>query len=150
MADDICIFCGQKPGAFQSISIDCGGVPQNACKACEKELKDLTELELCQRALIRGMAEKPERIQARIELINEAENHRPKCLQCGEKLTFTHMQELDNSPMRNDIFKDSFKIQPALCKACGRYEFYNPITVRKNKHLAYLIKKDTENYISYL
>ena len=93
--------------------------------------------------MIRGLAELPEKLKERIDLINEAENHRPKCTQCGGKLVFTPVQALDNSPLRDSIFKDPFEVLPAYCEACGKYEFYNPDVVRKNKYLAYLIKKDT-------
>ena len=142
--DSICVFCGQKPGTFRSTTVSCGGTIQVACKACEKELKDLDEVEVCRRALIRGMAENPDRLKARIELITEAENHRPKCLRCGANLSFMKVQELDNSPMQDSIFKDPFEVLPAYCESCGKYEFYNPDVIRKNKHLAYLIWKDTQ------
>ena len=143
MANELCIFCGQKPGTFRSTTLACGSTIQVACKACEKELKDLDEMEVCRRALIRGIAENPDRIRERIELLSEAENHRPKCLRCGSKLSYMKVQELDNSPMQDSIFKDSFKVLPAYCESCGKYEFYNPVIVRKNKYLAHLIWKDT-------
>ncbi len=142
--DNICVFCGEKLSTFRSTTIQCGNTWQPACKSCEKEVKDLTELELCQRALLRGLADKPERLQARITLINEAESHRPKCIQCGGSLIFMHTQELDNSPYRDTLFKEPFEILPACCESCGKYTLYNPNIVRKNKYLAYLIEKDTE------
>ena len=144
MANELCIFCGQKPGTFRSTTLACGSTIQVACKACEKELKDLDEVEVCRRALVRGIAENPERIRARIELLTEAENHRPKCLRCSTNLTFLKVQELDNSPMRDSIFKEPFEVLPAYCVACGKYEFYNPDIIRKNKYLAHLIYKDTQ------
>ena len=144
MANEVCVFCGQKPGTFRSTTIPCGPTLQTACKACEKELKDYDEVELCRRALIRGIAEKPDRLRERIELITEAENHRPKCLRCGADLAFMDMQELDNSPLQDSIFMDSFEVQPAYCISCGKYEFYNPGIIRKNKYLTYLIEKDTQ------
>ena len=113
MANELCIFCGQKPGTFRSTTLACGSTIQVACKACEKELKDLDEVEVCRRALVRGIAENPERIRARIELLTEAENHRPKCLRCSTNLTFLKVQELDNSPMRDSIFKEPFEVLPA-------------------------------------
>ena len=143
--DSICVFCGQKPGTFRSTTVACGSTIQVACKACEKELKDLDEVEVCRRALVRGMAENPERLRARIELITEAENHRPQCLRCGSKLSFMKVQELDNSPMRDSIFKEPFGVLPAYCTACGKYEFYNPDVIRKNKYLAHLVNKDTQD-----
>lgn len=144
MANELCIFCGQKPGTFRSTTLACGSTIQVACKACEKELKDLDEVEVCRRALVRGIAENPERIRARIELLTEAENHRPKCLRCSTNLTFLKVQELDNSPMRDSIFKEPFEVLPAYCTACGKYEFYNPDVIRKNKYLAHLVNKDTQ------
>ena len=145
MANELCIFCGQKPGTFRSTTLACGSTIQVACKACEKELKDLDEIEVCRRALVRGIAENPERIRARIELLTEAENHRPKCLRCSTNLTFLKVQELDNSPMRDSIFKEPFEVLPAYCTACGKYEFYNPDVIRKNKYLAHLVNKDTQD-----
>lgn len=145
MANELCIFCGQKPGTFRSTTLACGSTIQVACKACEKELKDLDEVEVCRRALVRGIAENPERIRARIELLTEAENHRPKCLRCSTNLTFLKVQELDNSPMRDSIFKEPFEVLPAYCTACGKYEFYNPEVIRKNKYLAHLVNKDTQD-----
>ena len=145
MANELCIFCGQKPGTFRSTTLACGSTIQVACKACEKELKDLDEVEVCRRALVRGIAENPERIRARIELLTEAENHRPKCLRCSTNLTFLKVQELDNSPMRDSIFKEPFGVLPAYCTACGKYEFYNPDVIRKNKYLAHLVNKDTQD-----
>ena len=145
MANELCIFCGQKSGTFRSTTLACGSTIQVACKACEKELKDLDEVEVCRRALVRGIAENPERIRARIELLTEAENHRPKCLRCSTNLTFLKVQELDNSPMRDSIFKEPFEVLPAYCTACGKYEFYNPDVIRKNKYLAHLVNKDTQD-----
>lgn len=145
MANELCVFCGQKPGTFRSTTLACGSTIQVACKACEKELKDLDEVEVCRRALVHGIAENPERIRARIELLTEAENHRPKCLRCSTNLTFLKVQELDNSPMRDSIFKEPFEVLPAYCTACGKYEFYNPDVIRKNKYLAHLVNKDTQD-----
>ena len=144
MANELCVFCGQKPGTFRGTTVICGSTVQVACKACEKELKDLDEIEVCRRALIRGIAENPDRIRERIELITEAESHRPKCLRCGSSLSFMDVQELDNSPMRDSVFMETFEVLPAYCESCGKYEFYNPVIVRKNKYLAHLIWKDTQ------
>ena len=142
--DSLCVFCGQKPGTFRSTTIQCGGTWQPACKACEKELKGLDEVEVCRRALVRGMAENPDKLSERINLITEAENHRPKCLRCGSSLSFMDVQELDNSPMRDSVFMEPFEVLPAYCETCGKYEFYNPVIVQKNKYLAYLVWKDTQ------
>ena len=145
MANELCVLCGQKPGTFRSTTIQCGGTWQPACKACEKELKDLDEVEVCRRALVRGMAESPDKLRERINLITEAGNHRPKCLRCGSSLSFMDVQELDNSPMRDSVFMESFEVLPAYCESCGKYEFFNPAIIRKNKYLAYLIWKDTQD-----
>ena len=134
--DKLCVFCGQKPGAFRSATIQCGGTRQLSCKACEKELEGLDEVELCHRALVRGIAEHPEQLKERIDLITEAEHHRPKCLRCGDSLSFMEIQELDNSPMGDGIFTETFDVLPAYCPSCGKYEFYHPETVRKDKYLA--------------
>ena len=143
MAIETCVFCGEKHSTFRSALIQCGSTWQKACKACEKELKDLDEAELCRRALIRGIAENPERLRERIALIADAETHRPKCLRCGANLIFMDVQELDNSPMQDSVFLETFDVLPAYCESCGKYEFFNPAIVRKNKYLAYLISKDT-------
>lgn len=144
MANELCVFCGQKPGTFRSTTVACGTTVQVACKSCEKELKGLDEVEICRRALVRGIAENPDRIRERIELITDAEKHRPKCLRCGANLSFMKVQELDNSPMRDTIFKEPFEVLPAFCESCGKFEFYNPVIIRKNKYLAYLVWKDTQ------
>lgn len=142
--ENVCVFCGQTPGTFRSTTVPCGSTLQFACKACEKELRGLDDAEKCRRALIRGLAEQPDKLRERIELITEAENHRPACSQCGSRLVFMEVQELDNSPMRDSIFKDPFEVLPACCESCGKYEFYNPAIASNNKYLAYLIRKDTQ------
>ena len=142
--EELCVFCGQRPGTFRSTTVWCGNTLQPACKSCEKEVKDLDELALCQRALSRGLAVNAERLRERIALITEAEDHRPKCTGCGEKLVFRKEQSLDNSPMRDTIFREPFCVLPACCPVCGRYAFYDPMIVRRNKYLAYLISKDTQ------
>lgn len=142
--DDVCVFCGQKPGTFRSTAVPCGGTWQFACKACEKELNDLDDAEKCRRALIHGLAESPDKLRDRIHLVTEAENHRPTCVHCGSKLVFMQEQQLDNSPNRDSFFKNPFEVLPAYCESCGKYEFYNPVIVRKNKYLAHLIRKDTQ------
>ena len=78
--ENYCVFCGEKVGVFRATEVVCGPTVQNACKSCEKELKGLSEVELCQRALVRGIAQHPERLKNRIELITHAEEHRPACL----------------------------------------------------------------------
>ena len=126
--DEPVIYQGRGPGNTSFIFY---GVP------------GLDEAELCRRVLVRGIAEHPDRLRARIELIEEAENHRPKCLRCGAKLRFDHVQELDNSPLQDSLLADTFDVLPAYCESCGKMEFYNPRIVNKNKYMAYLIHKDT-------
>ena len=50
MANELCVFCGQKPGTFRSTTIACGNTIQVACKSCEKELKGFSEIEICRKA----------------------------------------------------------------------------------------------------
>lgn len=141
--ENYCIFCGEKVGALRATTVPCGTTLQTACKSCEKELSGLSEVELCQRALVRGIAQYPERLRNRIELITHAEEHRPACLRCGGKMVFQKEQELDNSPYRDTIFKDPFIVRPAYCEKCGRYEFFNPGIIGRNKHLVHLMYQDT-------
>ena len=54
------------------------------------------------------------------------------------------VQQLDNSPLRDTVFKEPFEVLPAYCEDCGKYEFYNPAIIRKNKRLVYLASKDTQ------
>ena len=141
--EKLCVFCGQKPSVFRSTSIICGGTYQVACRDCEKELRDLDDLERCRRALRLGLAEDPQEIEEHIALVTGAENHRPACLRCGGKLRFGAVQTLDSSPYRDGILSSSFDVLPASCESCGKYELYNPVFAKKNKFIAYLIKKDT-------
>ena len=141
--DNICVFCGEKLSLFHSASIICADIHQPSCKNCAKELKELSEEERCRRALRLGLANSPEQLEERIELITKAEDHRPTCPQCGTKLTFGQIQQLDNSPMRDGIFSDTFDVQPAFCESCGKMELYHPYYANKNTFIAYLIKKDT-------
>ena len=143
MAEEkICVFCGQRPGLFQTTDVQCGPTWQTACKACAKEVKDLSEIELCQRALRLGFAQDAQKLEQRVALISEAEDHRPKCLRCGKPMFYMETQTLDSSPMRDGLLSTTFSVLPAVCKACGRLEFYDPAIVRNDKHTAYLIWKD--------
>ena len=58
----VCIFCGEKTGLFRASNIVCGGTLQLCCVSCENELKELTELEQCHRALRLGLAGDQEKI----------------------------------------------------------------------------------------
>ena len=142
--DNVCVFCGETLGAFRNVGFDCARVYQPCCRNCAKELKELSEDEQCRRALRFGFAQQPEKLQARIEVITTAEEHRPACLRCGAKMKFSPVQWLDNTPMRDGFLSEGFEVLPAYCESCGKYEFYNPHVVNKNKFLAYLIGKDTE------
>lgn len=141
--ENVCVFCGQKPGTFRTTGVVCAGTYQTACKSCEKELRELDEAEKCRRALRLGLADFPHKLQERIEVITEAENHRPACLRCGSGLKFGLEEQLDNSPLRDSVFSTTFDVLPAYCESCGKYEFYNPVIARKNKYIAHLIHKDT-------
>ena len=141
--EKVCVFCGQKPGPFRSTYVHCSDTLQFACKSCEKELRELDEVEVCSRALRLRLAENPQRLEQRIALITQAEEHRPACLRCGTKLVFMEEQSLDNSPMGDGILSDTLDVIPAVCQNCGKMEFFEPSYLRRNKHIAYLIYKDT-------
>lgn len=140
--DNLCVFCGEKLGMFQITTITCGGTYQPCCKACYKELKDLNEVEQCRRALRLGLVGYPEKLEKHIEIATNSEKHRPTCLRCGTKLRFLRVQNLDNSPLADGLFSNTFAVLPAYCENCGRYEFYDPDFVEKNDYLVYLIKQD--------
>ncbi|MBR2131811.1 MAG: hypothetical protein IJ955_04590 [Oscillospiraceae bacterium] len=143
MANDrICVFCGERVGAFKDTWITCGDTHQFSCKSCAKELKELSEEEQCRRALRLGHASEPEKLAEHIEFITKSEEHRPTCLRCGAKLKFNSVQYLDNSPMRDSIFSEGFAVLPAYCESCGKYEFYHPEVANQNKLISYLIQKD--------
>ena len=140
---DKCVFCGEDLRFFHSYGIRCGDISLPCCKDCADELAELSEVEQCRRALRLGLVEQPEKLQERIELCEQAEAHRPACLRCGTKLRFGGMQRLDNSPMRDSFFTDTYDVRPAYCESCGKIEFYHPNYVARSKFMAYLIRKDT-------
>lgn len=144
--DNLCVFCGQRIGTFRGTTVQCGGVYQPSCRTCVQELEALSDIERCRRALTRGMAVHPEQLQSRIQILTEAEEHRPSCTACSGKLRFRAEQKLDNSPYRDGLLSSTFDVIPACCPDCGRYEFYNPTIVRKNPFLAHLIKKDSTSF----
>lgn len=146
-----CVFCGEKLGAFSAMTMVCGGAYLPCCKSCYKELLPLSEEEQCRRALRLGLVKDPQQLEAFIrqseeaeEAARNAEEHRPACLRCGKKLRFRQVQSLDNSPLRDSLFSTTFDILPAYCEACGKYEFFNPEVVEKDRYLAHLIKIDTQ------
>ena len=140
--DDRCVFCGQKVGTFRSTNVLCGETYQLSCRDCAKELEPLPHPERCRRALLRGLAHRPEQLREYIEVSLTAEERRPTC-RCGGKLRFMEEQNFDNTPHGDSIFHGCFTVLPAYCETCGRFEFFHPETVRKNPFLNHLLQKDT-------
>ena len=143
MAKETCVFCGQEVSDFVVKQVFCGPVLQYACKSCAKEVNELDGAERCRRALQRGLAVNAERIQEHLDIMEHAEEARPTCLRCGEKLRFGEMQELDNSPYRDGLLTSTFDVLPAYCTNCGKMELYSPQYISKHKMLSYLVKIDT-------
>ena len=141
--ENICVFCGEKAGVFRSVEFNCAGTIQVCCKDCAKELKKLSEEDLCRRILQFGYAHTREAIEERLRLITKAEECRPACLRCGSKMKFEAVQYLDNSPFLDRLTSEGFEVLPTYCESCGKYEFYKYDIVKKNKYIAYLISKDT-------
>ena len=139
---DICVFCGESLRFLGSAGIRCGDVFQPSCRSCAKEVGALSEEEQCRRALQLSLANEPEKLQERIELLEHAEERRPVCLRCGEKLRFQDTLFLDISPFRDNILSPTLAVLPAHCPSCGKYEFYDPDIVKQNPTLSYLVKKD--------
>lgn len=139
-----CVFCGEKLSFFHSYTMHCAGSRYPCCKNCANELQEASEEELCRRALRLGLVQPPDRLEERLALLTEAEEHRPACLRCGVKLKFGRVQQLDNTPIRDGMFTETFDVQPAYCEACGKIEFYHPDYVARNKFWAFLAEKDTE------
>ena len=61
------------------------------------------------------------------------ENTTLKCLRCGTPLTFMRVQALDNTPLKDSVYDNTFNVLPAYCESCGMFEFYNPEIVMKNE-----------------
>ena len=149
--ENVCVFCGEKMGFFHAMTVTCAGYYLSCCKSCYKELKNLPEEEQCRRALRLGLVQNTQALEAYIEqavkaveVADHAEEHRPTCSQCGNKLRFQRVQYLDNSPMRDSLFSATLAVLPAVCPSCGKYEFYDPEIAEKNEYLALLMKKDSE------
>lgn len=147
----ICVFCGEKVSEFRVMTTICGGAYLPCCRPCYKEVDPLSQEERCRRALRLGLVKDPQLLEDYLkeaeeaaEVARTAEEHRPACLRCGGKLQFQEEQMLDNSPLRDGLLSSTFDVLPAFCESCGKYEFYNPSVLKKNKHLAFLLKKDTE------
>ena len=115
MAKETCVFCGAEVSDFVVKTVFCGPVIQYACKSCAKEAEAMSDEERCRRALQRRFAADPERIRAHLEVVEQAEEARPACLRCGEKLKFGEAQALDNSPNYDGLLTGSFDILPAYC-----------------------------------
>ena len=139
----ICVFCGEKPGLFRSSNIVCGGTLQVCCIPCEEEMRTLSELEQCKRALRLRLADMPEKLEERIDILTNAEAHRHTCLRCGAKLTYGSVQHLDNSPLNDSLFSDMLDVVPVFCKTCGKIEFFDPDYLMQNKYIAHLIELDS-------
>ena len=144
MAKETCVFCGNEAGFMLGDFVPCGPVSQFACRSCAKEVKNLSEAERCRRALQRGLANEPQRIQEYLDTVENAEDARPACLRCGEKLSFGQVQTLDNSPYSDGLLSTSFDVLPAHCKKCGRIELFDPSYVSNDRFLTYLLRKDNE------
>ena len=142
--DNICVFCGEKLSAYSSTAVSCADTYQSSCKNCAKKLKNLSEEEICRRALKLGFAQRSEKIEARVELLTKAEDYRPACLRCGAKMKFEVVQRLDNTPVGDGIMSlRGFEVLPAYCESCGRYEFYKFDILKNREYILCLIRKDT-------
>ena len=142
MAKVKCVFCGDEVSDFVVKTVFCGPVIQYACKRCFKEVETLSDEDRCRRALQRGFALSPERVREHLEIVESAEEARPACLRCGEKLRFGEAETLDASPNRDGLLSRTFDVLPAYCTNCGKMELYNPTYIAKNKLFSYLVNKD--------
>lgn len=140
MAREKCVFCGNEVGYVRCDWLSCGPVSQLACKDCIRELKDLSEVEKCRRALQRGLAISKEKLEEYIAMVDSAEESRPVCPSCGGKMTFRKIVTLEK---RYDVFDPLFEIVPACCESCGRLALFDPAFIRRSKPLTYLAEKDT-------
>lgn len=141
MAKEICVFCGNEVGYMRSDWMPCGPVSQLACKNCIREMKDLNEVEKCRRALQRGLAVSREKLEEFVAMAEGAEDARPACQYCGEKMTFEKIVTLEK---KYDVFDPLFEILPAYCRNCGRMALFDPAYIRGNKTLSYLAEQDIE------
>lgn len=140
--NDRCVFCGEKVGSWRSTNVLCGKTYQLACGDCAREMNALDHTERCRRALLRGLAYRPEQLREYIEIVTTAEDRRPKCPSCGGRIQFMGERLLDRA---DSIYPAVFSVLPAYCADCGRYEFYNPDIVRRNPFLEHLFLKDTDS-----
>lgn len=143
--EERCVFCGQTVSTFRSTNVLCGDLYQYSCKACAREMNELDHAQRCQRALLRGLADRPERLREYLKVHTEAEDHRLTCPCCGGKLRFRGEFSLDTSPYRDSIFASCLEAVLTECPDCGRYDFFNPETLKKDPYLKHLLLKDTTN-----
>lgn len=141
MAKERCVFCGNEVGYVRGDWLSCGPVSQLACKDCIRELKNLSEVEKCRRALQRGLATSKEKLEEYIAMVDSAEESRPVCQSCGGKMTFRKIVTLEK---KFDVFDPHFEIIPACCENCGRLALFDPAFIQRSKTLTYLAEKDTE------
>lgn len=139
--DDRCVFCGNPAGALLSTNVICGKTYQLACRDCAKELKALSNLDRCRKALILGLADCPHKLHEYIRFCADAEDRRPKCPSCGGSLRYTGEQYLGTAS--NHVYAPTSPVWTACCDGCGRYEFFNSDILRKNPHLDLLFRLDT-------
>ena len=138
--DKICVFCGEKVGLLGSSDMPCAGTFQPCCRICGREVTGLPEEEQCRRALKLGLARDPEKLEERIQFIESARSARPACLRCGGKLKYQTVKAMHNT---DSVLNIGFPVLPAFCEKCGKYEFFEPNTVRADARLAWLIRHDT-------
>ena len=118
----------------------CAGTFQPCCRVCGREVTGLPEEEQCRRALKLGLARDPEKLEERIQFIESARSARPACLRCGGKLKYQTVKAMHNT---DSVLNIGFPVLPAFCEKCGKYEFFEPNTVRADARLAWLIRHDT-------
>ena len=138
--DKTCVFCGGEVGLLGTSDMPCAGTFQPCCRICGKEVSSLSEEEVCRRALKLGLARSPEKLEERIQFIESARAARPTCLRCGGELKYQMVKSMYNP---NGILDIGFPVLPAFCEKCGKYEFFEPNTVRADARLAWLIRHDT-------
>ena len=138
--DKICVFCGEKVGLLGSSDMPCAGTFQPCCRICGREVTGLPEEQQCRRALKLGLARDPEKLEERIQFIESARSARPACLRCGGKLKYQTIKAMHNT---DSVLNIGFPVLPAFCEKCGKYEFFEPNTVRADARLAWLIRHDT-------
>ena len=113
---------------------------RTCCRICGREVTGLPEEEQCRRALKLGLARDPEKLEERIQFIESARSARPACLRCGGKLKYQTVKAMHNT---DSVLNIGFPVLPAFCEKCGKYEFFEPNTVRADARLAWLIRHDT-------